>query len=193
MTPRPVQLIDCHSAPPTRVGGVVTRDFPDTAFGDVERLWGPERLRLPPTQQHTHWDWVRKVGWTAYRFMAVQVGNGVEGLVALKRQAVPSLITPSDFAVEVAVLETAPWNVADHPDGIRHQGVGTALLVEVVLLSRETGHNGRVQLSALPQAEDWYRRRGMTEVGPQPPFGLVYFEYTQAQADHLLARTGVAP
>jgi hypothetical protein len=193
MNPRAVQLIDCRSTPPGAIGGVVIRDFPDSAFGDVERVWGPERGRLPPTKQHTSWDWVRKIGWTAFRFLAVQVGNSVEGLAALKRSPLPSLTTPSDFTVEIAILEAAPWNVDGHPDGIRYRGVGTALIVEAVLLSREAGHAGRVQLSALPQAESWYRRRGMTEVGPQPPYGLVYFEYTQAQADDLLARNGVIP
>ncbi len=193
MNPRPVQFIDCRSSPPPRVSGVVTRDFPDTAFGDVERDWGPERMRLPTTTQHTHWDWLRKIGWTAFQFLAVQVGTTVEGLAALKRQPTPSLLTPSAFAVEIAILETAPWNVDGHPDGIRYQGVGTALLVEAVLISREAGYDGRVQLSALPQAEGWYRRRGMTEVGQQPPFGLVYFEYTQAQVAALLARYGVTP
>jgi hypothetical protein len=193
MNPRPIHLIDCRSAPPNRVGGVLIRDFPDSTFGDVEHAWGPERVRLPSTKQHTHWDWVRKIEWTAFQFLAVQVGTTVEGLAALKRQAAPSLLTPSAFAVEIAILEAAPWNVDGHPDGVRHQGVGTVLIVEAILISREAGHNGRVQLSALPQAEGWYRRRGMTEVGPQPPFGLVYFEYTQTQADALLARIGMIP
>lgn len=169
------------------------RDFPDSAFGDVERAWAPERARLPRTKQHTHWDWVRKIGWTAFRFLAVQVGNSVEGLVALKRHPTSSLLSPPDVAIEIAILETAPWNVDGHPDGVRYRGVGSVLMVEAVLISREAGLDGRVQLSALPQAEDWYRRRGMTEVGPQPPSGLVYFEYTQAQADALLTRTGVIP
>ena len=150
-------------------------------------------MRLPLTKQHTHWDWVRKIGWTAFQFLAVQVGNTVEGLAALKRHPIPSLLTPSTFAVEIAILEAAPWNVDGHPNGVRYLGVGTSLILEAVLISREAGHGGRVQLSALPQAEDWYRRRGMTEVGPQPLFGLVYFEYTQAQANALLARYGVVP
>lgn len=186
-------LRDLRTVPSVGVGAVVVRDFPDSAFGDVERLWGPERLRLPRSKQHTHWDWVRKIGWTGFRFLAVHVGNSVEGLAALKRQPQPSLLMPSAELVELAFLEAAPWNVDGHPDGVWYQGVGTALLIEAVRISRETGHAGRVQLSALPQAEDWYRRRGMTEVGPQPPFGLVYFEYTQAQADALLARYGVIP
>jgi hypothetical protein len=193
MNPRTIRIQDCRSNPPTLLAGELVRDFPDTSFPDVERLWSPERLRLPLHAQHSHWNWVRKMGTTSFQFLAVRVGGSVEGLAAVWRNPHPSLLTTTAHAVELAILEGAPWNVDGHPDGIRYQGVGTALLIETVLISREAGHAGRLRLSALPQAEDWYRRRGMTEVGSQYPGGLVYFEYTQTQADSLLARYGVIP
>jgi hypothetical protein len=191
MTTRTVQLLDRLASPPSVVAAEVIRDFPETAFPTIERLWAPERLRLPLHVQHNHWNWVNKLGHDRFQYLAILVGGSVEGLAAIWKEPGPSLLDPSALAVELAILEAAPWNLNGHPEGVRYQGVGTALLTEAVVFSRQVGLAGRVVLSALPQAEMWYRRRGMTEVGPKQQGGLVYFEYSTAQANSVLEQNGV--
>lgn len=91
----------------------------------------------------------------------------------------------------LAFLETAPWNLEEHPEGMRFAGAGSALLEEAGLISMARGLGGRVLLSALPQAEPFYRKRGMTELGPSSRHSLVYFEYTETQATAFLTSRGV--
>jgi len=169
----------------------VLREFPDAALMVVESLWKPERSKLPNYAEHAHWDWIRKVGMPMFEFLAVVASGQVEGLAALARSPVPSKMTAGVGATYLMFLETAPWNLDEHPHGVRFAGVGSALLEEAVLISLDAGLGGRVQLTALPQAERFYRKRGMTELGPSSSSSLVYFEYTEAQAIAFLTSRGV--
>jgi len=169
----------------------LVREFPDAALGLAESFWKPERAKLPAGVEHAHWDWARKIGTPMFEFVAVVAHSQVEGLAAVARSGVQSLLTPAVTATYLAYLETAPWNHELYPGGGRYTGVGTALLEEAVLTSLAAGCGGRVQLTALPQAEDFYRRKGMTEVGPTGSGGLVYFEYTEAAALVFLTSRGV--
>lgn len=179
-------LADYRVTPPLAVQARVEIDFPDTRFGDVERLWSPERLRLPGSAEHGHWDWLRKVGSSRHRFVAVEVGVSVEGVMAVVRSPVASRLSPGEQALEVGFIEVAPWNLKGHPDGGRYELVGSSLLRVAVWLSENAGHRGRVGLAALPQAEGFYRRCGMKHAGWQ--YGLVYFEYDEASAASFLAQ-----
>lgn len=188
--PRRVELIDRTTQPPTPVDAEVVRDFPDIALAVVESLWKPERAKFSPPMEHVHWDWVRKIGFP-FRFVAVVCRGRVEGLAAVQPTPRQSELDPSTTAEYVAFLETAPWNLKEYPGGPQLRGAGTALLTEAIVLSHEMGQQGRVLLSALSQAEDFYRRSGMTELGPLHSSSLVYFEYTEAQAATFLASQGV--
>lgn len=171
----------------------MVRDFPDAALSVVESAWAPERARLPARVEHTHWDWVRKVGRPVFEFVAVVANAQVEGLAAVARSPVASKTAAGMQATYLMFIETAPWNLPEHPDGGRFGGVGSSLLEEVVLASLASGLGGRVLLNALPQAEAFYRNRGMTELGPESPGGLGYFEYTEAQAAGFLTQRGLTP
>src|SRR4029079_12680175 len=73
----------------------------------------------------------------------------------------------------------------------RFLGVGTALLSEAIHLSREDGHEGRIGLHSLPQAEGFYAQCGMTRVGFDPDYyDLPYYEFTSQQATDWLAAIG---
>ena len=188
--PRKIVLLDRTVTPPRPVDAEVVRDFPDSALSVVESLWAAERLNLPSAMGHTHWDWGRKAGTPIYEVIAVVAGGQVEGLAAVARSPAPSKLAPGVAVAYLAYLETAPWNLKLHPTGGRFRGVGEALLEEVVLLGYHRGNSGRVLLSSLPQAEDFYRRKGMTEISPIAPGGLIEFEYTEAQSLAFLATRG---
>ncbi len=188
MPPRKIVLLDRTANPPVPVDAEVIRDFPDAALAVVESLWTPERARLPASMDHTHWDWIRKIGLPAFEFLAVVAGGQVEGLATVARSPASSKLAPGVLVTYLAFLETAPWNLKGHPSGGRFRGVGEALLEEAVLLAHHHGNAGRVLLSSLAQAEDFYRRKGMTEIGTTA--GLVQFECTEAQAQAFLATRG---
>jgi hypothetical protein len=61
--------------------------------------------------------------------------------------------------------------------------VGTRLLQHAVDLSVEGGGHGRIGLHSLPVSEPFYRKCGMTDLGPDAAYdGLVYFEFTPEKA-----------
>lgn len=92
-------------------------------------------------------------------------------------------------ALYVAFIEVAPWNLTWHPQGVRHKGTGVALLGTACRLSHTYGFGGRVLLSALPQAEGFYRACGMKECGTS--YGMLYFEMSEADATTLRAKVRV--
>src|SRR5271156_3290416 len=80
-------------------------------------------------------------------------------------------------------LEVAPWNRPDFGPVPRLRGVGSALITAAVALSDEEGFKGRLGLHSLPQADAFYRKIGMTDLGPDPAYqNLRYFEMTVEQA-----------
>jgi hypothetical protein len=88
---------------------------------------------------------------------------------------------------------TAPWNdskiVTQLGELPRYRAVGSALLGIAVMDSIASGHRGRIGLHALPQAAPFYRGAcNMTELGPDEEHqGMVYFEFTEEQAQSFLA------
>jgi GNAT superfamily N-acetyltransferase len=135
-----------------------------------------------------HWDWKDKMaqveGLLAFRGFSVIAHGDTQGLaqVDLNRSArEPSQVGKP--LVYVEYLEVAPWNRAEFGRPVRLQGVGTALLSAAVTLSGEEGFKGRIGLHSLPNAESFYRRMGMTDLGQEPAHqNLRYFEMTADQA-----------
>jgi hypothetical protein len=83
--PRKIVLLDRTVTPPRPVDAEVIRDFPDALLVAAEAHWKPERAKLSPSLEHTHWDWGRKAGSPVYEVIAVVAGGQVEGLVAVAR------------------------------------------------------------------------------------------------------------
>jgi hypothetical protein len=93
--------------------------------------------------------------------------------------------------IYVDYLEAAPWNLRVATATLRFIGVGTALLVDAIRLSWEEGHEGRVGLHSLPQAEPFYGKCGLKRIGRDPRYyDLVYYEFTGPQAVSWLASIG---
>jgi hypothetical protein len=72
---------------------------------------------------------------------------------------------------------------------MRFRGCGKSLLAAACRMSKADGLDGRVLLSSLPQAESFYRTCGMAECGID--HGLLYFEYSEADAATLRGRVGI--
>lgn len=92
--------------------------------------------------------------------------------------------------VYVEYLEVAPWNRRLAAGGTTYKGVGKVLIAAAIQLSIDEGNRGRIGLHSLPQADDFYNRCGMTDLGPDaayPKFPLRYFEMTEAQAKSFLS------
>jgi hypothetical protein len=66
--------------------------------------------------------------------------------------------------------------------------VGSVLLAAAIQLSIDEEFLGRLGLHSLPQADDWYRKCRMTDLGPDPSEkqNLRYFEMTPEQAQAFL-------
>lgn len=183
------------------------------AFFEAEAAWAPHRVeilrqlvlkRVPEDEwpEHWHWNWAQKAAnlrnedigsaLSPTRAMGIQREQRWEGLILLKEQVKsPTRLMRSRPAFLYGdYLETAPWNLELKAIGQapRFSGVGGQLLAAAAQLSRLMGLRGRIGLHSLRRSEDFYRRRGMTDLGPDPEYhGLRYFELTEEQARALLS------
>ncbi|MBY0456228.1 MAG: hypothetical protein K2V38_02705 [Gemmataceae bacterium] len=111
----------------------------------------------------------------------------VEGLMAIARSLRASQINPANHILYIDLLEVAPTNISCDARPRRFAWVGQLLLHTAVWLSRAQGAGGAVALHSLPQAEDFYRRHGLIDLGFDPSVyegQLRYFELdTNAAAD----------
>lgn len=149
-----------------------------------------QRNGVPRSQwpQSSHWDWDRKMarvqGLLAYRGFSIVAQGVTQGLAQVdltKPGHEPSQVGKP--LVYVNYLEVAPWNRPDLGATVRLRGVGTALLSAAVALSEDEGFKGRLGLHSLPQADAFYRKIGMTDLGPDSAYqNLRYFEMTVEQA-----------
>lgn len=138
--------------------------------------------------QSWHWDWSRKTagvqGLLAFRGFSVVALGETQGLaqVDLTKTAREANQRGKPL-VYIDYLEVAPWNRPELGTAPRLRGVGSALVTAVVALSEDEGFKGRLGLHSLPQADDFYRKIGMTDLGQDPAYqNLRYFEMTSEQA-----------
>lgn len=87
---------------------------------------------------------MRKIGSIRFRFVGITLGMEVQGLMATARALTPSELSPGKQALYVEFLESAPWNLKEHPDGVRYGRVGRSLLAAAVQMSLDAGLDGRV-------------------------------------------------
>jgi hypothetical protein len=195
-TSRLIQLVDGRITPRALITATLIRDYPATQLDSVEKLWTPARGQITDSE-HVHWDWRNKASSVEdgrNLLIAVECEGEVQGLMAVLTEIRPSELELAIGPVlYVDYLESAPWNSRDFPKGPRILGIGTVMIAEAVILSREMGYKGRVGLHSLPQSEKFYQDRcRMTRLGPDAGyFGLVYFEYTEQQAADWLVSVGL--
>jgi hypothetical protein len=174
---------------------------------DWQSKWQPALLKVikelagqgVPMQQWPqswHWDWSKKMagvqGLLAYRGFSVVALGETQGLarVDLTKTAREANQRGKPI-VYIDYLEVAPWNRPELGATPRLRGVGTALVTAVVALSEDEGFKGRIGLHSLPQADDFYRRIGMTDLGQDSAYqNLRYFEMTSEQARAFFGQEG---
>jgi len=174
---------------------------------DWQAKWQPALLNLlqqlarkgvPIAQwpQSWHWDWAKKIarveGLLAFRGLCVVAHGETQGLAQV--DLTKACREPSQRGrplVYLDYLEVAPWNRPELGRMPRLRGVGSALLTGAVALSHEEGFKGRLGLHSLPQADNFYRRIGMTDLGPDSTYqNLRYFEMTVEQARAFFEQEG---
>jgi hypothetical protein len=172
----------------------------------AEAAWGPflqgELARLqkegaPPAAwpQHRHWDWREKQkavdGLLAYRIVGVECDSQIQGLMLVATAGKASRIESQKGRplIYVHFLATAPWNSPLIVAETRYSGVGTVLLASAIQHSLDEEFSGRIGLHSLAQADAWYRKCGMTDLGPDSneKQNLRYFEMTPEQAKLFLS------
>ena len=183
-------------------------------FGDLldaESAWTPARYAMikrlheggiPRKEwpQHWHWNWVQKLvsrgeldiggALSAHRLMGIHGADAWQGLVlctAIGRQT--RLLKEGRDLLYVDYIESAPWNLEVELLGqeARYRGAGSQLIELSLRLSEALGLKGRVGLHALPQACDFYDRRGFTDLGEDSnSHGLHYFEMSEQRAQDFL-------
>lgn len=196
-------------------GALVAAEL-DTLVGlvgllEAEEQWAPWRVRVlrgfvegdveeSKWPQHHHWSWAQKAvklrkldiesPLSPYRVMGMKCSDEWQGVVLVTSVGRHSRLGATGRElIYVDYLETAPWNLSIEAIGQspRYTGVGRQLLEAAVRLSKAMEFRGRVGLHSLPQADSFYRRCGMTELGPDPQYSdLCYFEMSEKQAGAFL-------
>ena len=159
-----------------------------------EQHWKPVIALHGP--QHAHWNWRAKMdAYTEqlrYESFALECDGMVQGLMIVSTIDRCRIATQANLhLVYIEYLEAAPWNHTLGHAVPRYRGVGTTLVAAAIELSIEEGNAGRIGLHSLPQADSFYSRCGMTDLGPDeayPNFPLRYFEMTDEQAASFLGR-----
>lgn len=186
------------------VQGILQDAIEEAQLVDWELRWQPAMVAIlqklaqdgVPTRewpQSRHWNWLKKTARSrnllAYRGLCVVVDGITQGLSLhdfTKVAREPSQVGKP--LVYVDYLEVAPWNQAIPNCQQQLRGVGRALLNGAISLSESEGFMGRIGLHSLPQAESFYRRRGMVDLGPDEHYeDMHYFELTTAQAYEYLS------
>lgn len=197
----PIYLLDVASN--SDVEAELRDAIEQTQIDDWASYWLPETLkiiqaliaqRVPSEQwpQSLHWNWMNKTaqvqGLLAYRGFSVVADNVTQGMAQVDlTKSAKEVSQAGKPLVYIEYLEVAPWNRPEIGTTPRLRGVGTALLTASVALSFEQEFKGRIGLHALPQADTFYRRCGMTDLGQDPAYhNLRYFEMTNAQANAFL-------
>jgi hypothetical protein len=115
----------------------------------------------------------------------------IQGLMLVEQMIEFSKLSPNkgEPLLYIKYLEVAPKNVALYTNPRKFLGVGCVLLRIAVAYSIAVGCEGRVGLHALPQAEAFYQKNGMTKLDCDPAHaGLRYFEFTSEQAQQYQKR-----
>lgn len=146
--------------------------------------------------QSWHWDWARKTagvrGLLAFRGFSVVAFGETQGLAQVDLTKTGREANQRGKPlVYIDYLEVAPWNRPEVGAVPRLRGVGSALVTAGIALSEDEGFKGRLGLHSLPQADDFYRKIGMTDLGQDPAYqNLRYFEMTSEQARAFFGQEG---
>ena len=126
------------------------------------------------------------------RILGIEYAAKWQGLMALDLAPLSCYHEPSASGIYLAYVGAAPWNLGYHHGLIgqvpQFDDVGEVFLSLASRKSIECGYKGRVILHAAPGSEGFYRKCGITEMGPDPlhPLRLIRFEMTVERARDFL-------
>lgn len=165
----------------------------------IEEKWQSARSQLAEAKlslgrgvEHRHWSWTAKAPLLSSGLcgsLTLECNEEPQGVLLYNRnptEARSTLVACSALYVEF--LEAAPWNARTLAARPLYRAVGTFLMQAAASISREKGWEGRVGLYALPQAEGFYQRLGMSRFEPDREHeGLAYYELGTKAASALLS------
>lgn len=171
----------------------------------VEGEWAPERSVLmqellrrqiprPKWPQSLHWDWKKKAPQLQLletTGFGIVCGQRWQGVMLTKTASCLSRMGQDKGkpVVYIDYVEAAPWNwtIPEIEREGEYRGIGSVLLWRAVKQSFQEGFHGRVGLHALPQAQQFYEKAGMTPLGRDPAkHDLLYFELSRSNAESLI-------
>jgi len=139
---------------------------PDLAAAGLDDRWWnrPPGSTEGQGEEDADWNWkdlaTEANGTDYWEAIALQTSSGALQGAMVYRVDAKSVLVPGVGAVFVENLATAPWNrkrVTSRPE---YGGVGPELLCQAVHHSHVLGFKGRVLLTSLPGAVDFYEGRG---------------------------------
>lgn len=141
--------------------------------------------------QDQHWQWRSKCGPAGdLRTLALLNGPEVEAVMVLRVGEPSRGKTRTELVVYIDYVAVAPWNRSAVHDPPRFRNLGTLMVGAAVEISRLAGMEGRCGLHSLSQAEGFYRRIGMQDLGLDAGYdGLRYFEFDAAGAANFRGKT----
>lgn len=151
--------------------------------------------KIPPEDWPTSlfWDWPMKIAETAsgkkYVACCVIADGTTQGLATIRLGA-NSRLRPRSRLAYVEYLQAAPWNQEKLCEVPRYGGVGTALIVAAIRVSRRYGYEGRMGLHSVRESESFYEDAcGMKRVTSGPKWeNQAYFEYDEHRAEAFRSR-----
>lgn len=160
----------------------------------------PSRLRTEDQWQalqakfgapDSHWDWRDKqqnLRPASQRLLALLNGNFVEALMLIDLSRNSRLVSsPIAQIVYVENVAVAPWNRPPIQNTPKFRGLGRLMIGVAVAISQQEHLNGRCGLHSLIQSEGFYRKLGMTDLGPDPAVeDLRYFEFDPIGASNFI-------
>lgn len=152
----------------------------DKHTDDFEIFW---KSRLQASDEEDgHWDWTKKNQFTLlcsdYEKYAIECEQITQGLMMLEISNHYSKNDHKQRILYVDFIATAPWNRPSLKNPPDYKGVGSVFLEFSRQRSFQLGYEGRVGLHALPQAENFYKKKGMINFGIDAnKENLIYFEW----------------
>jgi hypothetical protein len=194
MTTTDIALVDYNGhAVPAQLHDTIT----EQALTDWEANWQPFTAQIQgrgsaSTMQSSHWDWRGKASvrkGLANAGYSITCEGGLQGMMfvenALHRCQLPD--QQGKNLIYVEYLESAPWNQKALKNPPKYAGVGLSLICAAVELSAQEGFRGRIGLHSLPQANGYYTRLGLADLGLGYGYAnLNYFELSERSARSFL-------
>ena len=169
-------------------------------FFDLAAKYANAGLRadlLPPSWV---WNWRTKMEEEAlpeWHFFGIEHAGKMQGMMVVDTYRQTCSYSEHDLsepleALYLSYICAAPWNMGYYLGRIgevpQFDDIGSVLLEVAIYKSLECGCEGRLILHSLQDAEPFYRKRGMIDLGidQRPPNKFVRFELSAEGAKKLL-------